>query len=343
MNKLILETILEQNTTKKIPIWLMRQAGRYLPEYREIRKSKNSFLEMCYDSKMASEITLQPIRRFGFDAAIIFSDILVIPDSLGIKVEFKENHGPVLHEIGDIYSLKNALKNRNHENLEQVYKAIKITKENLSKETAMIGFAGAPWTIAAYIVEGKISKDLSKIKSIFYNDRNFILALIETLVDAISEHLIKQIEAGAEIVQIFDSWAGTLAGEDYKELIIKPTQEIISRVKKVQPNIPIICFPRMSGINYQKFCEEVNCDVIGVDQITPLSWVRKISNGKVIQGNLDPIVLTSKSNELLKSKIDVILEEMENESFIFNLGHGITPQASIENVEFLISYLRSIA
>lgn len=341
MNKLILEIIAQEKSQKEIPIWLMRQAGRYLPEYRELRKSKKNFLEMCYDYNLASEITLQPIKRFNFDAAIIFSDILVIPDAMGINVKFEENHGPILEKIDNINSLKEALKRKNSKNLEEVYKAINITRDNLPKNTALIGFAGAAWTIAAYIVEGKLSKDLSKIKSIYYNDPKFIKALIDELINSISEHLINQIEAGAEIIQIFDSWAGTVTDEDYEELVIKPTQKIIKQVRKKYSNIPIICFPRMSGINYQKFCDMVDCNVISVDQFVSLNWVKKINNNKIIQGNLDPIVLLSQSQELIKKKVDIILNEMKENNFIFNLGHGVVPETPIENVEFLVNYIRS--
>lgn len=341
MNKLILESLTQKKTCKEIPIWLMRQAGRYLPEYKEIRKNKKNFLELCYDPDLASEITLQPIRRFNFDAAIIFSDILVIPDSMGIQVRFEENQGPILEKIDNIEDFKKALNKKNTNKIDNVYKAIKKTKENLPTNVALIGFAGAPWTLAAYIVEGKLSRDLSKIKAAYYNNEQFIIALINELIENIANHLINQIEAGAEIIQIFDSWAGNLSGQDYEQLVIKPTQKIIERVRKRYPTIPIICFPRMSGINYKKFCDLVDCDVISIDQYVPLSWMKENNNNKIIQGNLDPISLLCESKELLKRKIDIILENMENQNFIFNLGHGVVPETPVDNVEFLVNYIKS--
>jgi uroporphyrinogen decarboxylase len=337
MKKTILN--LFNNKTSQTPIWLMRQAGRYLPEYRELRSNKKGFLDLCYDPESASEVTLQPIRRFNLDAAIIFSDILVIPDSMGIKVEFKEAEGPVLEKIKSIEDLKREPKG---EKLNLVYEAIEITKRQLPENVALIGFSGSPWTIAAYMVEGKLSKDLSEVKSAYYNNRKFFDFLIETLIENIAQHLINQIKHGAEIVQLFDSWAGMLIDDDYKNLVIKPNQKIVAKVKTVYPNIPIICFPRMSFMQYEIFCNEVNCDAIGIDQYMNLEWIKNRSNGKIIQGNLDPLVLLSKSQDLIKERVDKILKAMKNEKFIFNLGHGVVPKTPAENVEYLVNYVKGI-
>lgn len=330
---------LTKNSSNQIPIWLMRQAGRYLPEYKKIRNKKHSFLDLCYDANLASEVTLQPLQRFDLNAAIIFSDILVIPDSMGIEVVFEEKTGPSLKKIKNLNDLKTLQSNKKI--LNSVYEAITLTKKKLNPNNSLIGFAGAPWTLASYIVEGKLSKDLSFIKSYFYNDPSFIFNLINLLVEEISCHIINQISNGADIIQIFDSWAGVLTGNDYQKLIIEPNKKIIENVKKVFPNVPIICFPRMSGHNYKNFCEQVPCDAISVDQYVDLGWILDNCNDKVIQGNLDPVLLLCESQELLKDRIDYILEVTQGQNLIFNLGHGVLPETKIENVEFLVNYVKS--
>lgn len=340
MHKKILKILSKNNESLTPAIWLMRQAGRYLPEYQQIRKNSKNFLDLCYNSDLACEVTLQPIRRFNLDAAIIFSDILVIPDAMGIKVRFEENHGPILESIQTIEQIKEISIRKNKEKLLPIYEAIEKTKANLPKNVALIGFSGGAWTLASYIVEGKLSRDLSKVKSVYYNDKAFFKLLLDELIDSIAEHLINQVKAGAEVLQIFDSWAGLLAGDDYNQLIIKPTQDIIKKVRSVYPNIPIICFPRMSSLRYKKFCLEVNCQGVSVDQYISLDYIKENSNGKVIQGNLDPILLFSKSTDLIKQRVDNILEAMNGENFIFNLGHGVLPKTPIENVEFLINYIK---
>lgn len=337
MEKLILKIFYQK--TKINPIWLMRQAGRYLPEYKELRKNAKNFLDFCYNHDMAVEATLQPLRRFNLDAAIIFSDILVIPDSMGIKVEFLENHGPLIEEVETIEKLNLALEKENNDKLENIYKAIKSTKNQLPQNKALIGFVGGAWTIACYMVEGKLTKDFSKIKKIYYTNKEYINHLIDVLIDRIANHLIKQIEAGADIVQIFDSWAGIVAAEDYQDLVINPNKKIIEKVKSIYPEVKIICFPRMSGINYKNFCEQVNCDAIGVDQFTPISWISRNSKNKIIQGNLDPLILQG-NESLIKNAVDNIFYSMKGKNFIFNLGHGVVPNTNPEKVRFLINYVK---
>lgn len=337
MEKLILKTFYQKNQFN--PIWLMRQAGRYLPEYRELRKNAKNFLDFCYNPEMAIEATLQPLRRFDLDAAIIFSDILVIPDSMGLKVEFLENHGPLIEEVNNREKLNLALEKSNNEKLENIYKAIKFTKNQLPKNKALIGFAGGAWTIACYMVEGKLTKDFSKIKAIYYTNKEYITNLINILIERIADHLIKQIEAGADIVQIFDSWAGIVSAQDYKDLIINPNIKIIEKVKSLYPEVKIICFPRMSGVHYKNFCEQVNCDAIGVDQFISISWVSENSESKIIQGNLDPLVLLGNEN-LIKNSVDNIFYSMKGRNFIFNLGHGVVPNTDPEKVRFLVNYIK---
>ena len=323
-----------------IPVWLMRQAGRYLPEYREVRKETDGFLELCYNSNLAAEVTLQPLRRFDLDAAIIFSDILVIPDSMGIKVFFKEQEGPILNSVKTKKELEDRFMYKNIDILSNVYEAIDKVKKNLQPKTSLIGFSGGAWTLASYIVEGKLSKDFSVVKKTYYNDKEFFNFLMESLVINISNHLINQVKAGVDILQIFDSWAGMLGGDDYEQLVIMPTQKIIKRVRKVFPSVPIICFPRMSGVNYKSFCKKVKCDAISIDQYIPLDWIKKNNSQKIVQGNLDPIVLLSDSKDLIKKRIDDTLEKMEGRKLIFNLGHGVVPNTPIENVEFLVNYIK---
>ncbi len=322
----------------KIPIWLMRQAGRYLPEYKLLRKEANNFLSFCYNPNLAMEATLQPIRRFDLDAAIIFSDILVIPDSIGVNVAFEESHGPMLEPIRSIKDLDLCLEKKQLSKLDPIYTAIEKTKEKLPKNIPLIGFSGGAWTLASYIVEGKLTKDFSIIKPLYYNNPEFIKYLIDNLVENISKHLINQIKAGVDILQIFDSWAGVLTGNDYEELIIKPTQEIIKKVRNIYPHIPIISFPRMSGLNIQKFVKLVDCDAVSVDQYSSLNL---ISNEKLVQGNLDPLVLLSNSKDFIKRRVDDILVNMKDINFIFNLGHGVVPNTPPENVEFLVNYVKN--
>jgi len=338
MNNPLLNILFKNNN---IPIWLMRQAGRYLPEYREVRKNAGSFLDLCYNPELACEVTLQPIRRFDLDAAIIFSDILVIPDAIGVSLVFEEQKGPILEKVQTRDDLKKISIKKDKKKLEKVYQAIRDTRAKLPKEKPLIGFSGAFWTIASYMVEGSISKDLSVIKSIYYNDKNFFSELMELLVEEISNHLINQVKAGVDLLQIFDSWAGMLINEDYQELVIKPTKAIIEKVKKIYPEIPVICFPRMSGLQYEIFCKEVDCQAISIDQYMPLSWIKNHNNGKIIQGNLDPLVLLSNSKDLIKNRVDAILEQMAHNKFIFNLGHGVVQKTPPENVEFLVNYIRN--
>ena len=337
MEKLIIKAFYKKKSTT--PIWLMRQAGRYLPEYRDLRKNASNFLDFCYNPEMAMEATLQPLKRFDLDAAIIFSDILVIPDSMGLKVEFLENHGPLLETVENLEKLNDSLKKSNSENLKNIYKAINLTRNQLPQNKALIGFAGGAWTIACYMVEGKLTKDFSKIKKIYYSNKEYIIHLLDILVDRIADHLIKQIEAGADLIQIFDSWAGMVPAEDYNDLIINPNQKIVKKVKALYPEIKIICFPRMSGMNYKSFCEQVNCDAIGVDQFIPISWVCENSNKKIIQGNLDPLILLG-DEELIKNRVDNIFNKMNGKNFIFNLGHGVVPNTDPEKVRFLINYVK---
>lgn len=327
--------------TSQTPIWFMRQAGRYLPEYLEIRNKTNSFLEFCYNPELSSIVTLQPIKRFDFDAAIFFSDILVIPDALGKKVWFEKNYGPKL----DIWNLDN-LPEFNEvsflKHLQPVYEGIKIAREKLNKEKALIGFAGAPWTIATYCLEGGGSKTFEISKKLAYNYPNKFLKLIDLLTEAITIHLINQIKAGANALQIFDSWAGILDDFHFEKYSINPVNNIINNIKKIYPNIPIIFFPKNAYFNYKKIALEMNIDGLSLDSNIDIKWIiENLDNKITLQGNLDPMYLLTENTDILKRKLDEIMINFKNRKHIFNLGHGINKDTPIKNVEFVVDYIRN--
>ncbi|MES2677826.1 MAG: uroporphyrinogen decarboxylase [Pseudomonadota bacterium] len=342
MKKLIRTLAGEKFSTP--PIWLMRQAGRYLPEYREIRAKANNFLELCYNPKLASEITLQPIRRFGFDGAILFSDILVIPDALGVKVEFVKNEGPKLQKTLDEKSLLNLNLNNIEKHLERVFETIDLTKSKLDANTTLIGFSGSPWTIATYMVEGAGSKNFENVRSLAISNPQFFSKLIEILVEAISIYLIKQIEAGVEVVKLFDSWAGVLPESEFQKWVINPNKKIIANIRQKYPNFPIILFTRGAGAGYENVALNIENVALAIDQNLPKKWAQEILQNKhqrIIQGNLDNILLASGSLEAIEKEVLEIKNSFGNHPFIFNLGHGVLPHTPIENIERILKILRS--
>lgn len=335
-NKILLD-ILKGKKSERTPVWFMRQAGRYLPEYREIRNNISSFLDFCYSSDLAAEVTLQPIRRFNFDAAIIFSDILVIPDALGNKVWFEKGEGPRLEIIDNIGKLQNL--KFNEEKLYPVYEAIKIVRKELSNDKALLGFSGAPWTLAAYMIEGAGSRDFSSARKFIYQQPEIFSKLIDILSGSILKHLINQVKHGVDAVQIFDSWAGVLSYDEYVEFVIKPTKKIVDNFKKIYPDVPVIGFPKSSGVKYKEYAEKTGVDAISLDYSIDLNWIK--DNIKIpMQGNLDPVLLAA-SKELSVKKTKEILDNMKNYPFIFNLGHGILPETPIENVEAVLEVIRN--
>tara|TARA_B100002051_G_scaffold224377_1_gene219386 strand:- start:656 stop:1657 length:1002 start_codon:yes stop_codon:yes gene_type:complete len=319
--------------TSNNPIWLMRQAGRYLPEFREIRKKNQDFIKLCLNSDLASEITLQPIKRFGFDGAVIFSDILMLPYGLGQKVEFEKNYGPKLGEI----DLKNIeiLDETNFTNkIHKVYEAIsKTSNDPIMDNKDMIGFVGAPWTILVYMINKSSPK--KGLSNKFYQDNFLITRLLLIIEKFLKLHIKNQVDAGAKVIQIFDSWAGLL-DEKIPDYIYKPTFNIVEYVKKL--GVPVICFPR--GIkDYKNFCEIVKPDAVNIDyDIDPKKIVEEIKIP--IQGGLDPkILLTDK--ETLKQEVEKYLNIFKDHPYIFNLGHGILPETKVEMVEDLIKIVRN--
>ena len=325
------------------PIWFMRQAGRYLTEYRNTRKSAGSFLELCYNSDLATEVTLQPIDRFGFDAAILFADILLILDALGVKVQFIEGQGPVLEAIKnkrDIQKISNV--QRIHEKLSPVYETVKKLKKHLPYETPLIGFAGAPWTLATYLINGRGEQgSLTAKKFLIENNAEFEM-IVNLLTTATIEYLLMQIKSGADVIKIFDSWAGALNADMVLRYSLNPIKKIVSEIKQQYPNIPFIVFPRSVNTTYSYFSDEECFDVLAVDQFLDRKWIaKKIQPKKVIQGNLDPIFLTQKEDILL-NELKKVTADFNTFPYVFNLGHGITPDAKVENVKLVVDYIKEL-
>lgn len=323
------------------PVWLMRQAGRYLPEYRALRQKARNFVEFCLTPELAIEATLQPIRRFGFDAAILFSDILIVPHALGQSVAFREGEGPVLEPIRDTGGLVGLSINRVAEVTEPVMETVRGVRRALPEQTALIGFAGSPWTVATYMVEGAASKDYANTKLWSYRDVMGFQRLIDLLVEATILYLDAQIRAGAEAIQLFDSWAGVLSEGDFARWVIAPNKSIIAGLKQRHPNVPIIAFPRGAGLYYERFAEMVGADALGLDTTVPVDWAKqRLQTRWAVQGNLDPVILCA-GGALLDGEIARIRAALAGGPFIFNLGHGILPSTPPDNVARLIDILRA--
>lgn len=320
------------------PVWLMRQAGRYLPEYRASRARAKTFLDLCFTPELAAEVTLQPIRRFGFDAAILFSDILVIPHAMGRRVWFVEGEGPKLDPISP--DGLNELKTEDvRAELAPVFATIKILRRELPAETALIGFAGAPWTVATYMVEGGSGSDFAAVKRFALGDAKSFGRLIDAIVEATAEYLIAQIEAGAEALQLFDSWAGVLSEPEFRRWSIAPTRKIVQKVKSIHPTIPIIGFPRAAGMMYADYIRETGVDAVSLDTGVPLSFAQAMQARVPVQGNLDPQVLVV-GGEALRAAARGIVDALSDGPFIFNLGHGIVPETPPDNVAELLRIVR---
>ncbi len=339
-NKKLLRTLYGYKY-KKPPVWLMRQAGRYLPEYRKTRKKAGSFLDLCFNPKLATEVTLQPLKRFDLDAAILFADILLIPNSLGQHLEFKEGEGPILKPITNLEDFKLLKKiEQIHTTLNPVYDAVSNIKSKLEDNITFIGFAGSPWTVSTYMIEGKGSKDHIKTKSFMLQFPEVFDQLILKIQKATIEYLSKQIIAGVDAIKLFDSWAGSLPGPYIEKYSLKPMKEIAIELKKRFPNIPVIIFPRGVGPMYEKFAKVKEFNCIAIDSNIDLTWARKnIQKHNLIQGNLDPAFLITGGKELVKNTKNIV-QKLSSSNHIFNLGHGITPNAKIENVELLLKTIK---
>jgi uroporphyrinogen decarboxylase len=323
------------------PIWLMRQAGRYLPEYRALRRQAADFLQFCYTPELATEATMQPVRRYGLDAAILFSDILVVPHALGCRVRFEDGAGPKLEPVRDAAAIEELRPALDLDHLAPVYAAIRQVRESLPAETALIGFAGAPWTLAAYMVEGGSSADFSTARAFALARPDAFARLIELLSEAVCEHLAAQIDAGAEVVQLFDSWAGVLPESEFVRWCAAPAAHIAGTLKARHPEVPIIAFPRGAGVMYQRFAMTVPVDAISLDSSVPLAWAREAMPGVCLQGNLDPAALVA-GGEVACREARRIVETLGERAFVFNLGHGVLPQTDPAAVGALVEYVKSV-
>jgi uroporphyrinogen decarboxylase len=322
------------------PIWLMRQAGRYLPEYREIRAKATSFLDFCYTPRLSVEATLQPIRRFGFDAAILFSDILVVPDALGQKVSFEAGEGPQLEPVDTAQRLLALRSEIDLDRLSPVFEAVQRIKSLLPTDVPLLGFCGAPWTVASYMVAGKGTSDQAPARLLAYRDPDLFAALIERLLEASIVYLLRQIEAGVDAIQIFDSWAGVLPQREFRRWCLEPVRKIIASVKKLRPDVPIILFPRGVGSHLVELARTSGADVIGLDTSVDLSFAADaVQQLLPVQGNLDPLALLA-GGAALDAAVADILRALGGGPLIFNLGHGILPETPVAHVTRLVNLVR---
>ncbi|MFC3096575.1 uroporphyrinogen decarboxylase [Alteraurantiacibacter palmitatis] len=340
MPGLLLDNLRGQRTEKR-PVWLMRQAGRYLPEYRELRAQKGGFLPLVYDSAAAAEITLQPIRRFGFDGAILFSDILIVPHALGQDLQFLAGEGPHLSPRLVDAALSSLTPQPQH--FAPVWETVRLTRAALPADVTMLGFIGSPWTVATYMVAGEGSKDHHLARAMAYRDPAAFAEIIAAISDASITYLSGQIEAGAEAVQLFDSWAGSLSPRQFEQWVIAPTAQIVAEIRRRHPDVPIIGFPKGAGAKLPAYARETGVDALGVDETQDARWVnRELPAGLPVQGNLDPLLLIAGGAPLEEAAREV-LAAFADRPHIFNLGHGIDKSTPIAHVERLLEIVRSPA
>ncbi len=335
--KTVLE-VLRGETVFPPPVWMMRQAGRYLPEYKATRAEAGSFLDLCYNPELACEVTLQPIRRFGFDASILFSDILVVPHALGRDLRFEEGVGPRMtpmkaDEIDGLYP------SGFHDRLNPVYEAVSLIRDRLPSETTLLGFCGAPWTVATYMIAGRGTPDQAPTRLFGYREPEAFGRLLDTLADVSAEYLSRQVEAGADAVQIFDSWSGVLDEVSFERWCVKPVKRLVSRFREKHPDVPVIGFPRGAGMFYDSYRQQTDVTALGLDWSVPLAQARQLQKDGAVQGNLDPLRLVA-GGSALKEGVETIINGLGGGPFVFNLGHGITPDTPVEHVEKMVSLVR---
>ncbi len=335
--------VLAGNRQSVPPLWLMRQAGRYLPEYRALRQKIGNFFDLCLDPKLASEVTLQPIRRFGFDAAILFSDILVVPYALGQSVAFTAADGPRLDAIDDAEGLRKLRRELDHARLAPVYETIANVRSQLSADVTLLGFCGAPWTLATYMIAGAGTPEQIPARKFAYRAPELLAELLDILVDASASYLIRQFEAGVDAVQIFDSWAGVLPDGEFERCCVEPCARIIAAVRAQIPTAKFIGFPRGAGARLKRYIEAVPVDAVGLDWTIDLAFARdELQRRKPVQGNLDPVALLVGGGSLDRA-VDRIMENFRTGPFIFNLGHGVLPDTPVAHVEQLVARVRAAA
>ncbi|SIQ84598.1 uroporphyrinogen decarboxylase [Rhizobium sp. RU20A] len=333
--------VLAGETLSPPPLWLMRQAGRYLPEYREVRREAGSFLDLCYNPDLATEVTLQPIRRYGFDAAILFSDILVIPDALERGVYFEEGHGPRMTPI-DVDGISGLDPSRGPAHLAPAIEAVMKIRANLPTETTLLGFCGAPWTVATYMIAGHGTPDQAPARLFAYREPKAFMRLLDILADMSADYLVSQLDAGADAVQIFDSWAGVLGEVEFEQYATRPVRRMIDSIRARRPGARIIAFAKGAGTLLRSYRQDTTADAIGLDWSVPLDFARELQREGPVQGNLDPMRVVA-GGTALNEGIDRILDQLGHGPLIFNLGHGITPQADPETVAALVARVRGVA
>ncbi|WP_187968954.1 uroporphyrinogen decarboxylase [Aquibium microcysteis] len=330
--------VLRGETLSPPPIWMMRQAGRYLPEYRATRQEAGSFLDLCYSPDFAVEVTLQPIRRYGFDASILFSDILVVPHALGRDLRFEEGRGPLMtpiaeEEIGGLAS------SGFHERLGPVYETVRRLRAELPGETTLLGFCGAPWTVATYMIAGRGTPDQAAARLFSYRYPKAFAKLIDLLADVSADYLIRQLDEGADAVQIFDSWSGVLDEASFAAYCEAPVRRMVERIKARHPHAPVIGFPKGAGSRYEDYRENTGVDVLALDWSVPLTTAARLQREGPVQGNLDPMRLVA-GGTALEEGIDRILQSLGGGPFVFNLGHGVTPETPLEHVAAMVARVR---
>jgi len=335
-----LRDVLDGKRQSVPPVWMMRQAGRYLPEYRALREKAGSFLKLCFTPEWAAEVTLQPIRRFGFDAAILFSDILVIPHALGRNLRFVEGEGPRLDPLNDVASIARLPRRADSSVLAPVYETVRRVKAVLDPKTTLIGFCGAPWTVATYMIAGQGTSDQAPARLFAYREPESFSRLVDILIDSSVEYLAAQLEAGADAVQLFDTWAGVLPPDQFDRWCLAPAKVIVERLHQRHPGARVIGFPRGAGMMALPYAESTGINAIGLDWMTDLSFAKEMLQPRVaVQGNLDPLALRA-GGAALDQSVDAILEALAGAPFIFNLGHGILPDTPIAHVEQMLKRLR---
>lgn len=330
--------VLKGETVFPPPIWMMRQAGRYLPEYRETRGKAGGFLDLCYNPDLAVEVTLQPIRRFGFDASILFSDILVVPHALGRELRFEEGRGPLMKPI-EASEISLLGSDGFHVNLEPVYETVRRLRAELPEKTTLLGFCGAPWTVATYMIAGHGTPNQAPARLFGYRHPEEMALLLDRLAEHSAAYLIRQIQAGADAVQIFDSWSGVLDEASFEAYCVRPVAEIVRRIREVHPDTPIIGFPKGAGAFYSDYRRRTGVDALALDWTVPFAQARSLQNEGAVQGNLDPLRLVA-GGEALDAGIDAIVRELGSGPLVFNLGHGITPETPVAHVERMVERVR---
>jgi uroporphyrinogen decarboxylase len=331
---------LARQPTEHTPIWLMRQAGRYLPEYMVVRKNVGGVLDLCFAPKLAAEVTLQPIRRFGFDAAILFSDILVVPHALGRSVRFEAGEGPRLEPLDNPVAMTALRSTIDDGVLAPIYETIRLVKAELPPAVTFLGFCGGPWTVATYMIAGHGTPDQAPARLFAYRHPEAFARLMNILVEASSNYLVRQLDAGVDAVQIFDTWAGILPPDEFQRWCIAPTERIVTDVRRAVPGAKIIGFPRGAGSNLKRYVEDIEIDAVGLDWMVDLDFARdEIQRRRAVQGNLDPLALCAGGAALDRS-VDAILAALAGGPFIFNLGHGVLPDTPVAHVEQMLKRVR---